>query len=566
MTRLKLNLIIAGLLVIGWSGCKEEKKSYDTIVRNALIYDGDGGAPFKADLAVNGDTIASIGNLQNASAKNIIDANGLALSPGFINMLSWAPVDLIYDGRSQSDLRQGVTLEVFGEGSSMGPLNVKMKKKMVDGQTDIKYKVDWNSLSDYLNYIEKKGISCNVASFIGAGTLRSYAVGEDNRPASPAELDTMRRLVRQEMEGGAMGIGSSLIYPPDFFASTDELVAICTEAGKYGGSYISHMRSEGNRLTEAVEELISIAKRASVHAEIYHIKAAGKNNWSKMDSVINLLEKARAEGLNITADMYCYTAGATGLTASFPPTLQDGGFGKLWERLHDKKIRIAMIKAMLSNPVDWENLYYGAGGADKVLLLGFKNDSLKKYQGKTLAEVAKQRGQSPEETAIDLIVEDSTRIEVAYFFVDEKNLNKEIKLPWVSFGSDAGSTSPEGVFLLVHPHPRQYGNFARVLGHYVREEKILTLQAAINKLSKLPATNLKIEKRGTLKTGNYADLVLFDPEKIADHATYDQPQQFASGVIDVWVNGVQVINAGAHTGASPGRFIKGPGFQKSKNQ
>jgi N-acyl-D-amino-acid deacylase len=562
---MRINLFLLGLSILAMASCKEGAEHYDTIIRNAMIYDGNGGDPFRGDLAIRGDTIAFIGNLENASAKNVVDAGGRALSPGFVNMLSWAPVDLIEDGRSQSDIRQGVTLEVFGEGSSMGPLNEKMKDKMQDDQPDIKYKVEWKSLSEYLNFIEKKGISCNVASFIGAGTLREYAVGEDNRPATPAELDTMRRLVSEEMKGGAMGIGSSLIYPPDAFANTDELVAICSEAGKYGGSYISHMRSEGNRLTQAVEELINIAKRANVHAEIYHLKAAGKNNWNKMDSVISRIEKARNEGLNITADMYCYTAGATGLTAALPPTLQDGGFGKLWERLHDKKIREDMKKAMLSNPVDWENLYSGAGGAQQVLLLGFRRDSLRKYLGKTLAAVAKERHSSPEETALNLIVEDSSRIEVAYFLMDENNVKKQISLPWVSFCSDAGSTSPEGVFLHSHPHPRQYGNFIRVLGKYARDEKVLTLQAAIKKLSKLPATNLKIKNRGELKTGNDADLVLFDPASVKDNATYENPQQFADGVKDVWVNGVQVLKDGAHSGEKPGRFVKGPGYQPAKN-
>jgi N-acyl-D-amino-acid deacylase len=560
---MKMNLFILWIILMAFTGCKQQAH-YDSIIHNAMVYDGNGGEPYSADLAILGDTIAFIGNLQNAVANHLIDAHGRALAPGFINMLSWAPVDLIQDGRSQSDIRQGVTLEVFGEGSSMGPLNAKMKKRMEQDQTEIKYKVEWESLSEYLDFIEKKGISCNVASFIGAGTLRQYAVGEDNRAATTAELDTMRRLVRKDMLAGAMGIGSSLIYPPDCFANTAELIAICAEAGKYGGSYISHMRSEGNKLTEAVEELITISKKANVHAEIYHLKAAGKNNWGKMDSVIRLIEQARSAGINITADMYSYTAGATGLTASMPPTLQDGGFGKLWERLHNEKTRQEMKKAMLSNPIEWENLYHSAGGADQVLLLGFRKDSLRKYLGNTLAEVAKKRGKTPEETALDLIVEDSSRIEVAYFLMDENNVKKQIALPWVSFGSDAGSTSAEGVFLLDHPHPRQYGNFVRVLSKYVKDEKRLTLQAAIYKLSKLPATNLKIQKRGEIKTGYFADLVLFDPEKVKDNATYDKPQQYASGVTDVWVNGEQVVKDGAHTGARPGRFVKGPGYQLGK--
>ena len=538
------------------------KTKYETIIRNGRIYDGNGEKPYTADIAINADTIAFIGDLKDAEAKNETDAKGQAVSPGFINMLSWATESLIHDGRSQSDIRQGVTLEVMGEGSSMGPLNPKMKSEMQNGQGDIKYKVEWNTLGEYLSLLEKKGISCNVASFIGAGTVRTYVVGEDNRAATPAELDSMQLLVRQAMLEGAMGVGSSLIYPPDFFASTNELIALCKEASKHGGMYISHMRSEGNKLNEAVEELITIAKEANIPAEIYHLKAAGKDNWSKMDGVIKRIEKARAEGLHITADMYTYLAGATGLTAGFPPSLQDGGFGKLWQRLQDPVIRSKMAKAMQTNPADWENLYYAAGSPENVLLLGFTQDSLKKYTGKTLAEVAKIRGKSPEETAMDLIVQDSTRIGVAFFMMNENIVKKQLALPWVSFGSDAGSYSPEGVFLKSQPHPRSYGNFIRVIGHYVRDEKLLPLEKAIYKLAKLPATNLKLKKRGELKIGNYADIIIFDPSKVQDHAVYDKPQQFATGISDVFVNGIAVLKNGEHTNAKPGKFIKGPGYKK----
>jgi len=538
------------------------KTKYETIIRNGLIYDGSGEKPYTADIAINADTIAFIGDLKNAEAKNETDAKGQAVSPGFINMLSWATESLIHDGRSQSDIRQGVTLEVMGEGSSMGPLNPKMKSEMQNGQGDIKYKVEWNTLGEYLSFLEKKGISCNVASFIGAGTVRTYVVGEDNRAATPAELDSMQLLVRQAMLEGAMGVGSSLIYPPDFFASTNELIALCKEASKHGGMYISHMRSEGNKLNEAVEELITIAKEANIPAEIYHLKAAGKDNWSKMDGVIKRIEKARAEGLHITADMYTYLAGATGLTAGFPPSLQDGGFGKLWQRLQDPVIRSKMAKAMQTNPADWENLYYAAGSPENVLLLGFTQDSLKKYTGKTLADVAKIRGKSPEETAMDLIVQDSTRIGVAFFMMNENIVKKQLALPWVSFGSDAGSYSPEGVFLKSQPHPRSYGNFIRVIGHYVRDEKLLPLEKAIYKLAKLPATNLKLKKRGELKIGNYADIIIFDPSKVQDHAVYDKPQQFATGISDVFVNGIAVMKNGEHTNAKPGKFLKGPGYKK----
>jgi N-acyl-D-amino-acid deacylase len=537
------------------------KTTYDLIIRNGTIYDGNGGKPFTADIGINADTIAFIGDLKNASAKNETDAKRQAVAPGFINMLSWATESLIQDGRSQSDIRQGVTLEVMGEGTSMGPLNAKMKSELQKAQGDIRYKISWNTLGEYLNFLEKKGISTNVASFIGAGTVRTYVVGEDNRSATPAELGRMQLLVKQAMEEGAMGVGSSLIYPPDFFADTRELIALCQEASQYGGMYISHMRSEGNKLDEAVEELITISKEANIPAEIYHLKAAGRDNWKKMDGVIQRIEKARAEGLHITADMYTYLAGATGLTASFPPSLQDGGFGKLWQRLQDPVIRAEMAAAMKTNPSGWENLYYGAGSPEKVLLLGFKQDSLKKYTGKTLAEVASIRGKSPEETAIDLIVQDSTRIGAAYFLMNEDNVKKQLALPWVSFGSDEGSFSPEGVFLKSQPHPRAYGNFIRVIGHYARDEKLLSLEKAIYKLSKLPAVNLKLKKRGELKAGYFADVVIFDPAKVQDAATYDKPQQFATGISHVFVNGVAVLKNGEHTGATPGRFVKGPGFK-----
>ena len=541
---------------------KDNKLQYDIIIRNGMIYDGNGGKPFKGDIAINADTIAAIGNLGDVQAIETIDAKGMAVAPGFINMLSWANESLIEDGRSQSDIRQGVTLEVMGEGSSMGPLNTKMKNEMQLGQTDIHYKVAWNTLGEYLDWLETKGVSCNIASFIGAGTVRTYVVGEDDRAATPAELERMRLLVKQAMEEGAMGVGSSLIYPPDFFASTEELTALCKEASNYGGSYISHMRSEGNNLYKAVDELITIAKEANIHAEIYHLKAAGKDNWKKMDSVIKKVNKARADGLNITADMYTYTAGATGLTASFPPSLQDGGFGKLWQRLQDKAIRADMKKAMNTNATGWENLYYGAGSAAKVLLLGFKQDSLKKYTGKTLAEVARILGTSPEETAMDLIVQDSTRVGTAYFLMNEENVKKQIALPWVSFGSDEGSYTTAGVFLKSNAHPRAYGNFTRVIGKYSRDEHVLTLEKAIYKLAKLPATNLKLQKRGELKVGNYADVLVFDAAKMNDYSTYDKPHQYSTGMIQVFVNGIQVLKNGEHTGAMPGRFIKGPGYKK----
>ena len=550
------------LLLVLFFSCKQKAK-YDTIIRNGMIYDGNGGEPFKADIAINADTIAFIGKLKNESAKNEIDAKAMAIAPGFINMLSWSNESLIEDGRSQSELRQGVTLEVMGEGESMGPLNEKMKNQMEKGQSDIKYKVEWNTLGEYLKWLEKRGISCNVASFVGTTTVREYVVGEDDRDPTPAQMDSMKLLVRQAMEEGAMGVGSSLIYPPAFFAKTDELIELSKEASKYGGMYISHMRNEGNKLFEALNELITISKEANIPAEIYHLKEAGKDNWWKLDSLVKMVDRARREGLKITADMYTYHASATGLTASFPPSLQDGGFDSLWYRLQRADVREKMKKAMNTNAQEWENTYYGAGGAKGVLLLSFKKDSLRKYIGKTLEEVAKIRGTSPEETAMNLIVEDSTRIGVSYFSMDSNNIKKEVALPWVSFCSDESSQAPEGVFLKTNPHPRAYGSFIRVLGKFSRDEKIISLKDAVRKLSKLPATNLKLQKRGELKVGNYADIVVFDPATVTDKATFAKPHQYAEGVIHVFVNGGQVLKDGEHTGAKPGRFVKGPAWKKN---
>jgi N-acyl-D-amino-acid deacylase len=562
LTNMRILLFFFSSLFLFFA-CNQNKKEYDTIIRNGMIYDGNGGEPFKGDIGIKNDTIAFIGDLSKASAVNEVDARGNAVAPGFINMMGHSEESLIQDGRGQSDIRQGVTTEIFTE-FSMGPLNPKMKKQLKDGQGDIKYDVEWNTLGEYMNYLEKKGISPNIASFVGTGAVRQYVIGEDNKAPTPAQLDSMKLLVRQAMEEGALGVTNALIYPVDFFAKTDELIELSKEASKYGGTYSSHMRSEGNKFLEAVEELITISKEANIPAEIFHLKAAGKSNWSKMDSAIRRVERARKEGQDITADMYTYVAGATGMTSAFPPTLQDGGFGKLRARLMDPAIRKEMIKAMNTDAVDWENLYYGAGGAEHVLLLGFKQDSLKKYTGKTLAEVAKIRGRSPEETAMDLIVQDSTRVGVAYFLMSEDNVKKQVSLPWVSFGSDEGSYTPEGVFLKSNAHPRAYGNFARVFGVYTRDEKLMTLQEAIRKLANLPSKHLKLQKRGELKVGNYADIVIFDPAKVKDNATFEKPHQYSEGMIHVFVNGVQVLKDGEHTGATPGRFVKGPGFKSKK--
>ena len=539
-----------------------QKEQYDTIIKNGMVYDGLGGEPYAADIGIRADTIAFIGDLSNADALHIVDAKGMAVSPGFINMLSWAVTSLLKDGNSQGDIRQGVTTEIFGEGSSMGPLNAKMKAAMLTEQGDYKFEVPWQTLGQYLQHLEDKGVSCNVASFIGATTVREYVIGEDNRAPTPAELDSMQLLVKQAMQEGALGVGSSLIYPPAFFAKTDELVALCKAASPYGGMYISHMRSEGNNFLEALQELITIAREANVPAEVYHLKALGKDNWHKLDSAIAMINAARAGGLNITTDMYNYEAGATGLTASFPPSLQDGGFGKLWQRLQEPAIRAQMKKALHTNATNWENLFYAAGSPDRVLLLSFRTDSLKKYNGKPLSEVAQLRGQSIEDCMMDLIVEDSTRIGTAYFLMNEANTRKQIALPYMSFGSDAASMAAEGDFLKNSTHPRAYGNVARLLGKYVRDEKVITLQEAVRKLSHLPATNLKLSKRGSLQVGMYADVVVFDSNTISDHATFDSPHQYATGVKHVWVNGTEVLRDGEHTNARPGKFLKGAGFGK----
>ncbi|MGC4037044.1 MAG: D-aminoacylase [Chitinophagaceae bacterium] len=548
-------------VVVAFTACKQPQQ-YDLIIRNGIIYDGSGSEPVKGDIGINADTIAFIGDLKDAKGKSETDAKGMAVAPGFINMMGHSEETLIEDGRGQSDVRQGVTTEIFGE-FSMGPQNADMKKQRQDGQGDIKYKVEWNTLGEYMNFLEKKGIAPNIASFVGTGVVRQYVIGEGNVAPTPSQLDSMKLLVKQAMEEGALGVTNALIYPPDFFAKTDELIELSKEAAKYGGTYSSHMRSEGNKFVEAVDEIIKISKEAKIPVEIFHLKAAGKDNWPKMDSVITKIEKARSEGIDITADMYTYLAGATGMTSAFPPTLQDGGFGKLWQRLHDPVIRKQMAKAMNTNASDWENLYYGAGGAEHVLLLSFKQDSLKKFTGKSLAEVAKIRGTTPEETAMDLIIQDSTRVGVAYFLMSEDNVKKQVALPWVSFGSDEGSYTTEGVFLKSNAHPRAYGNFARVLGKYSRDEKVVSLKDAIAKLAALPAKHLKLSKRGELKTGYYADIVIFDPQKIKDNATYEKPHQYAEGMLNVFVNGVEVLKDGEPTNAKPGKFIKGAGYKKS---
>ena len=535
---------------------------YDLIIRNGILYDGSGSAPFPGDLAVRGDTIALVGRVGDARAAVEIDARGQAVAPGFINMLSWATESLIVDGRSQADIRQGVTLEVFGEGWSMGPLSEAMKKEARERQDDIKYEIEWTTLGEYLDFLVRRGISPNVASFIGAATVRIHEIGYENREPSAVELARMKDLVRQAMREGALGVGSSLIYAPAFYARTGELIELNKAAAEFGGMYISHMRSEANQLLEAVEELITIAREAGVPAEIYHLKAAGQPNWPKMDAVLARVNAARADGLKITADLYPYPAGATGLDAMMPPWVQEGGFKKWKERLQDPAIRQRVLTEMRTPTNDWENLRLLAGSPDRIILVAFRNDALKPLTGKTLAEVATMRGKSPEETAIDLVIEDDSRVGTVYFLMSEENIRKQIREPWVSFGSDAASAAPEGVFLKSNPHPRAYGTFARVLGKYVRDEKVITLEEAIRRLTSLPATNLKIDRRGLLRPGYFADVVIFDPKAIRDHATFEKPHQYSTGMTHVFVNGVPVLRDGEHTGARPGRVVRGSGYRR----
>ena len=535
---------------------------FDVIIKGGTVYDGSGDEPRQADIAIRGDRIAGIGDFKSATAKTIVDAKGFAVAPGFMNMLSWSTESLIQDGRSQSEIRQGVTTEIMGEGESMGPVNDRVREHMLRTQSDIKYDIKWNTLAEYLQYLEKRGISCNVASFIGATTIREYVVGFEDKAPTPQQLNEMRDLVRKEMEAGALGIGTSLIYPPAFYAKTEELIELCNVAAKYHGKYISHMRSEGSQLLEALDELIRISREANIPAEVYHIKAAGRDNWGKEDQLLAHIEQAQKEGLKITADMYTYTAAGTGLDACLPPWTEDGGYPALFKRLHEPATR-EKIKAEVLKPTNsWENLYLDAGGPDNILLVAFKSDKLKPLTGKTLAEVAKMRGKNPIDTAMDLIAEDESRIGTIYFLMSEDNVKKEIAKPWISFGSDEASQAPEGVFLKSNPHPRAYGNFARVVGKYARDEKIISMQEAVRRLSGLPATNLGLDHRGLLKEGMFADVVVFDPATMTDHATFEKPHQYATGVKHVFVNGVQVLKDGEHTGAKPGRALAGPGKTK----
>lgn len=548
--------LLATVLLAGCAGGPR----YDILIRHGTVYDGSGAAGVQADVGIRGDRIAAVGELGKARAKREIDAAGLAVAPGFINMLSHSEETLLADPRSQGEIRQGVTLEVFGE-FSMGPVSAASRAEMRERQGDIRYDVDWDTLGGYLDMLQRRGIAPNVASFVAAPTVRETVMGQVSRAPTAEELARMQALVSTAMDEGALGLTTALIYAPAVFSSTEELIALARPAAAKGGIYTAHIRSEGRRLLEAVDETIRIAREAGIPAEIYHLKAAGESNWAKLPQVIERIEAARRDGLAITANMYNYTAGATGFDAAMPPWVQEGGIKAWVERLRDPAIRARVLAEMRASDPQFESLYAATGSAQRVLLLGFKTEALKPLTGKTLAAVAAERGTSPEDTIIDLVIADGTRVEVAYFLMSEDNVRRQIALPWMSFGSDAGSSAPEGVFLKSSAHPRAYGNFARLLGHYVRDENIIPLSEAIRRLTALPAHNLHIKERGELRQGFYADVVVFDPATISDHATYESPHQYATGVRHVLVNGVAVLSEGEHTGALPGRIVRGPGYR-----
>jgi N-acyl-D-amino-acid deacylase len=551
--------VFLALAIFPSSGPAREGKEYDVLVRGGMLYDGTGKPARRGDVGIRGDRIVSVGDLAGAKGKVVVDARGLAVAPGFINMLSWSNDSLLADGRSQSEIRQGVTTQIMGEGWSWGPVNDAIKKRMKKEQTDFKYEIEWTSLSDYLYFLQRRKVSCNVASFLGATTVREYVLGLEDRKPTAMQMEQMRKLVEREMRAGALGIASALEYPPSYYADTQELIELCKVAARYRGKYISHMRSEGAGLLEGIDEVVRICREAKVPAEIYHFKAAGKANWGKMDAAIARVEAARKEGLPVTANMYCYTAGATGLDACMPPWAAAGGREALHRRLRDPETRKRVARDVRSPQKGWPDFYNNAGSPDNILLVGFRTETLKKLQGKTLAEVAKLRRKDPVEVMIDLLLEDDSRIDTIYFMMTEDNVRKLMRRPWVSFGSDEESQAPEGHFIKRMPHPRAYGNFARLLGRYVREQKVLTLEEAIRRLSGLPAANLGLERRGLLAEGYFADVVVFDPKKIADRATYQKPHEYAVGVRHVLVNGVAVLKDGEHTGARPGRALWGPG-------
>ncbi|NNF19567.1 MAG: D-aminoacylase [Flavobacteriaceae bacterium] len=542
----KISITVLG--AVFFYACSETTE-YDVIIRNAQLIDGSGQASYVGDVAINADTIAAIGRLDDAKGKKIIDADGLVLAPGFINMLSWANVSLLEDGRSQGDIRQGVTLEVMGEGHSMGPLNERTKEEMRNSQQDIKYDIPWNSLGEYMEHLEEKGVSTNIASFVGNGTLREYVMGYENRKPSSAEMEEMKSLLKQAMEEGAVGLSTSLIYVPSGHADTEEIIELAKVVAVYDGMYISHIRNEEDQLLEAVDEVIQIAAQANVPAEIYHFKASGTENWDLLDPAIAKIDSARAAGLDITTDMYMYNASSTGLNILLPDWAKEGGHSSTMDLIGQEQKRAAMIDEIKFH-VPPEN----------IMLVGFKNKELRNLIGKTLLEVAEDRKTPPEETIVDLIAEDDSRIQVVYFSMNEDNIEKKLALPYMSICSDAGSYTNEGIFLEQSTHPRAYGSFARLLGHYVRDRKVISLEEAVHRLTGLPANNLKLRKRGLLKEGYYADLVLFDPDEIKDNATFEKPHQYATGVQYVFVNGTAVLDKGEHTGATPGKVVRGPGY------
>jgi N-acyl-D-amino-acid deacylase len=538
----------------------------DTLILNGQCIDGSNTPAFACDVGMKGDRIAEIGDLDNRVASKTIDAKGQLITPGFINVLSWANESLILDGRGLSDLHQGITLEIFGEGHSPGPLNEAMKTEWRKSMSaERKIDIRWNTLGEYLDYLQAKGVSPNIASFVGAATVREYVLGFTDVKATPAQLQQMQNLVDQAMQEGALGVGSSLIYAPGTYASTEELIALASVAGKYQGAYISHLRSEGARFLEALEELLEITAAAKVHGEVYHLKAAGMTNWPKMAQAIARIEKARADGLDVSANMYTYIAGATGLDAAMPTWVQAGGYDEWRKRLQDPNVRKRVLAEMKATDAGFENLRLAAGKPENVVLLGFKNPELRKYTGKHIGEVANYRGQSIEDAIIDLVIEDGSRVEVAYFLMSEDNVRLGLSKPWVTLGSDAEALAPEGVFMQDMPHPRTYGNVARFLEKYVRDEKLVTLEEAIHRLTELPAKNFKLTDRGCLKVGCYADINVFDLQAINEHTTFEKPHQLATGMSYVLVNGAVVIDQGKHTGAMPGQVVRGPGFDKKTN-
>jgi N-acyl-D-amino-acid deacylase len=561
MTRRWLIALLSALAIACAASDQRGAESFDVILKGGTVYDGSGHEPRVVDVAMRGDRIVQVGDLRGARAALTLDVTGRAVAPGFINVLSWSPESLIADGRSQGEIRQGVTLEIFGEGESMGPLNAAMKADALKQQQDIRYPIEWTTLAEYLDWLVERGVSTNVASLIGAATVRIHELGYADKAPTPEQLQRMKSLVAQAMQDGALGVGASLIYVPATFASTEELIELCKVAAHYDGIYTAHIRSEGQGLLEAIDETIRIARESAIRAEIYHLKASGEVNWPKMAHAVERIEKARHAGVQLTADMYPYVAGATGLDAAMPPWVQEGGLDAWVERLKQPEVRTRVATEMRAGSTDWESLYRDAGTPARVLFIGFRNPALKPLTGKTLKEVAAMRGKSPEETAMDLVVEDHSRVETAYFLMSEDNVRLGLRQPWVSIGSDAASMAPEGVFLEKSAHPRAYGAFARFLGYYVREQKLVPLADAIRRMTRLPAENFRLAQRGCLEAGCFADVVVFDPATIIDHATFEKPHQYATGVQHVFVNGVQVLKDGEHTGAKPGRVVHGPGYR-----